>query len=86
MSVLLIIGVQTLIYADSFKHNLVEFVGFASAHNKVNIIISENENNGEFYFFTNEKDKSGERGQYGNLILKFHLIKKYIYDIQLISC
>lgn len=56
MSVLLIIGVQTLIYADSFKHNLVEFVGFASAHNKVNIIISENANNGEFYFFTNEKE------------------------------
>ncbi|MDA3048913.1 MULTISPECIES: type II secretion system protein GspD [unclassified Campylobacter] len=52
---ILVFWVQIL-NADSFKHSLVEFVSFASSHNNVNIIVSEKANEGEFYFFSDEKE------------------------------
>ena len=56
MAVLILLAFQTLAFADSFKHSLVDFVAFASNQNKVDILISDEVNASSFYFFTESKN------------------------------
>ena len=55
MAVLILLAFQTLAFADSFKHSLVDFVAFASSQNNVDILISDEVNASSFYFFTESK-------------------------------
>lgn len=56
MAVLILLAFQTLAFADSFKHSLVDFVAFASNQNKVDILISDEVNASSFYLFTESKN------------------------------